>query len=751
MAQCATTALAGAVPRPCVCGARGWFGGFGPVPGNVSLPFPPSRPACPALRVAGRPVRVSLTLARWYAIPRGLCVPRARSDCPSGSPRVPFACVCARAPAVSAPPPLGGVACAPRAVPELGAGRAVPPGPCPSACPAPVPCSVWRAWGGAVRSRFPRTWLGVVGVAEGRPRGGCLPLLLGASEVRRSPSADCPTTGRAVGVRYPRAVGAGVWVWGPNTVPLACTLCGGCVPRGWWGAVPLPGLGLCAPRGAGLWRSCAGGRAGGGGAARAPCPPFLRPGGPVGRGVALPRSVPLPSVGRQQSGCHWRRSGHGGRGPHTTPVRARPPSLGTICAASWRVGAGSPVPRGSCGSRRLGQGGGPCSGFSLGRGEGGPPTCLGCWGPGPPRLAGQWGRWGGGGRWRRGLPAPPLGGGPRFTILAPLLSSAHCPLRARSVRVPGPPRGGMMRGGPWTAPPGAPSDLNAPSALPEWAMVMGGVMGGAASILFWCAAVRRPPSAPGGRGVAPVALKLGGGSGGGGMGRPPHRPPPSRPVGRRPAIRCLRRASPGYTRAVGVAGRPGALSAARLTVTGSVWRGEGGGGGEPPRPSWRPRLPQAGPRRGLSVCAVLGAAGPPSVGSGQGGSVQAVHRGRLPRPRCPLTPPAAASSGGMQGRPLFGLPPSALGPEREGGGGGGGPLVPWSRPLTAEGGRPGGPRPGGRPGGPGPGGQPSAGGSHSSPAPLYLEPDPCAGPRWGPLSPLAVVVRRWPARDSREG
>ena len=75
MAQCATTALAGAVPRPCVRGARGRFGGLGMVPGVVSLPFPPSRPACPALRVAGRPVWVSLTLARWYAIPRGLCVP----------------------------------------------------------------------------------------------------------------------------------------------------------------------------------------------------------------------------------------------------------------------------------------------------------------------------------------------------------------------------------------------------------------------------------------------------------------------------------------------------------------------------------------------------------------------------------------------------------------------------------------------------------------------------------------------------
>ena len=106
--------------------------------------------------------------------------------------------------------------------------------------------------------------------------------------------------------------------------------------------------------------------------------------------------------------------------------------------------------------------------------------------------------------------------------------------------------------------------------------------------------------------------------------------------------------------------------------------------------------------------------------------MRAVHWGRLPRPRCPLTPGVAASSEGVRGRRLFGLPPSALGPEGEGGGSGGSPLVPWRRPLTAE---------GGQPGGPGPGGQPSAGGSHSSPAPLYLEPDPRAGPRWGPLSP----------------
>ena len=79
--------------------------------------------------------------------------------------------------------------------------------------------------------------------------------------------------------------------------------------------------------------------------------------------------------------------------------------------------------------------------------------------------------------------------------------------------------------------------------------------------------------------------------GGGGGAAPPH----PRPVGRRPAFRCPRRAPPGYTRAVGVAGRPRALGAVRSAADGSVLRGGGGGRGEePPRPGSRPRLPRAG-------------------------------------------------------------------------------------------------------------------------------------------------------------
>ena len=220
VAQCVTTALAGAVPRPCVRGARGRFDGFGPVPGVVSVLFPPSRPACPALRVAGRPFQVSLTLARWYALPRGLCVPRARSGCPSGSPRVPFACVCARAPAPPLPPSLGGMACAPRAVPALGAGRAVPVGPCPSACPDPVPCSVWRFLGGGGPDSVPPylAW-GCGGGGMASPGGGAFHCCEGRLGSGAPPPPTARPLGRLLGsathVLWARACGCG----GPTLSP----------------------------------------------------------------------------------------------------------------------------------------------------------------------------------------------------------------------------------------------------------------------------------------------------------------------------------------------------------------------------------------------------------------------------------------------------------------------------------------------------------------------------------------------------
>ena len=68
--------------------------------------------------------------------------------------------------------------------------------------------------------------LRAVGLVGGRSLGGCVAPLRGASEFRRCPSLGRPSSGRVVRVRYPRAVGAGVRVWGPSTVPLARMPCG---------------------------------------------------------------------------------------------------------------------------------------------------------------------------------------------------------------------------------------------------------------------------------------------------------------------------------------------------------------------------------------------------------------------------------------------------------------------------------------------------------------------------------------------
>ena len=188
------------------------------------------------------------------------------------------------------------------------------------------------------------------------------------------------------------------------------------------------------------------------------------------------------------------------------------------------------------------------------------------------------------------------------------------------------------------------------------------------------------PRLGGGRGPFLWLPSWGGCGGGGGDGGAA--PPPPRPVGRRPAFRCPRRAPPGYTRAVGVAGRPRASGAVRSAADGSVRRGGGGGegGGDSPAMVRAPVFP--GPASDKAAPFAPSWASPVRCRPAAGRAC-----GRLPRPWCPRTPGAAASSGGVWGCRFFGLPPSALGPEWEGGGGsGGGPLVPWRRLLTAGGG-----------------------------------------------------------------
>ena len=191
--SCGAGARLGAplLPWRMQCPARVWaalaagLGGWGRCWVLCLSRSPP--PVFPALRVAGRPVGVSLTLARWYAIPCGLCVPRAWSGCPSGIHRLPFACVCACALAVSAPflPPLVGAGRAPQVVPAQCASRAVPCDLCPSAFPASVPCAVWLALGGGGPVPFPpcltlgrvppcgRACASWVVRRRGGPGGGC--------------------------------------------------------------------------------------------------------------------------------------------------------------------------------------------------------------------------------------------------------------------------------------------------------------------------------------------------------------------------------------------------------------------------------------------------------------------------------------------------------------------------------------------------------------------------------------------------
>ena len=106
-----------------------------------------------------------------------------------------------------------------------------------------------------------------VGVAEGRPRVGCLPPLCRASEVRRCPPSDCPPTGRAVGVCHPRAT---LSPWPACPVGAACRGGGRGPSPGGGGGVGCQALSL--PRPPVLWSGQSG--------FRGPCVP-----GAVGAGM----------------------------------------------------------------------------------------------------------------------------------------------------------------------------------------------------------------------------------------------------------------------------------------------------------------------------------------------------------------------------------------------------------------------------------------------------------------------------------
>ena len=186
-----------------------------------------------------------------------------------------------------------------------------------------------------------------------------------------------------------------------------------------------------------------------------------------------------------------------------------------------------------------------------------------------------------------------------------------------------------MRGGPWTAPPGAPADLNPPSVIPEWAVVTGGSCGARPPS---CSVVRVAPARRCGfAGAGPASVPLTASPsllGGGGV----------------PPTLGGRRAAP-----VGGCGGGGGVGAAPPPALGPVWEGGGewggplvpwrrlltAGGGGAAWPSW-PRGPAIGwgvapfprpplPRAGSSCRPSLGPLIPQTLSRGAGRPGMAVR------------------------------------------------------------------------------------------------------------------------------
>ena len=218
-------------------------------------------------------------------------------------------------------------------------------GPLPSGCG----CGGMRAWGPVTNptARALASWLCALwgrheGAREGRLLPGC-----GTSGVGRSPTPDCPPTGRPAGAHYPLAVGAG-----------------GCRRRG---PSPTPQRALLR---AGFARCWGGTRMPGGGA---PCLGVGRPGS-----GALPSPTARPLGGLPGPTTHWLWvRGVRAWGPVTNPTaRAlaccgggmRVPRGGASCLGVGRPGSGAlPPPT----ARPLGGLPGPTSHWLWVRGEAG--------------------------------------------------------------------------------------------------------------------------------------------------------------------------------------------------------------------------------------------------------------------------------------------------------------------------------------------------------------------------------------------
>ena len=214
-------------------------------------------------------------------MPCGGCVPRGRvgGRARGGWPATVVRGVCCQALSLPWPPILSG-------------GRPGFRDPC-------VPGAVGAGVGTQNRPHSMRPCgpaLLAVGVAEGRPRGGCLPPFRGASEVRRCPPPTARPLGGLLGsathVLWARVCGCG----GPTLSPWpACPVRAAC--RG-GGAGPSPGGVAC--------NRCEGRLVSGA------VPPLAAR--PLGRAARVPRPV-CP-------GCGWCGRGDPAPAPQRAPLRA---------------------------------------------------------------------------------------------------------------------------------------------------------------------------------------------------------------------------------------------------------------------------------------------------------------------------------------------------------------------------------------------------------------------------------------------
>ena len=137
-------------------------------------------------------------------------------------------------------------------------------GPLPNGCG----CGGWQVWGPVTNptARALSSWLCALWGRHEAARGGRLLPGCGASGVGRSPTPDCPPSGRAAGAHYPLAVGAGGRGRGdPSPTPQRALLRGGFARFG--GGIRVPAEGRLLP-----W-------CGASGVGRSPtpdCPPFGR-------------------------------------------------------------------------------------------------------------------------------------------------------------------------------------------------------------------------------------------------------------------------------------------------------------------------------------------------------------------------------------------------------------------------------------------------------------------------------------------